>query len=220
MNKFVVYGIGDFADIVTDLIENSLQYSVEAYILDDEYYGNNLYHNGKVVSKIGNIVNEYPPEIYDVAIGFIGNHLFDLREKAFTLLNSYGYRLQNLIHPSAVISTPNLGLGNIILENCVIGYKAKLGDGNIMWSLSSINHHNIVGSFNNFSPGSSTSGNVTIGDHCFLGNNSTYKNKITIADYTLVGAGAYITHDTQPYSVYVPQKSICLEGKKGFDFNL
>lgn len=43
---------------------------------------------------------------------------------------------------------------------------------------------NIVGSFNNFSPGSSASGNVTMGDHCFLGNNSTYKNKITIADYT------------------------------------
>lgn len=126
-------------------------------------------------------------------------------------MKEFGYELENLIHPSAVISTSTIGFGNIILENCVIGYNVKMGNANIMWPLASINHHNIIGSFNNISPGTSTSGGVVIGNHCFLGNNSTYKNKVTVLDYTLVGAGAYISHDTESNGVYVPERSIKLD---------
>ncbi|MBD5103972.1 MAG: acetyltransferase [Ruminococcaceae bacterium] len=208
MKKFVVYGAGEFADIVSDLIERVLQYTVEAYILDDEYINAVNKYNGKEVVPASMIKEKFSPLEYDVAIGFIGKDMFNSRKRVFDLLKCYGYKIDNLIHPSAIISTSNIGDGNIILENCVIGYNVKFGNGNIMWPLSSANHHNIVGNFNNFAPGASTSGGVIIGNHCFLGNNSTYNNKVTVSDYTFVGAGAYIAKNTESYGVYVPEKSI------------
>lgn len=217
MKKFIVCGAGDFADIITDMIENVLDREVACYALDDEYYNISVY-NEKPTVPLSEILNKFPPEKYSAVIGFIGQDMYNSKERVFNLLSKMGYDLENLIHKSSTISSNNIGKGNIILENCVIGYGVKMGNGNIMWPLSAINHHNIVGSFNNFSPCSSTSGNVIIGSHCFLGNNSTYKNKVKIADYTLIGAGAYISHDTEPYDVYVPQQSVLLPNKKSTSF--
>lgn len=217
MKQFIVFGTGDFSDIVSDLIERVLKYQVAAYALDNEYYTPGLQYNNREVISISDISVRFSPDKYDVAIGFIGKDRFDCRESRYMLLKSLGYEMKNLFHPSAVISSDNIGCGNIILENCVIGYNASLGNCNIMWPLSAINHHNVVGSFNNISPGVSTSGGVTIGNHCFLGNNSTYKNKVIVSDYTLVGAGAYISHNTESNSVYVPMRSVKL-GKTSDEF--
>lgn len=210
MKQFVVCGIGDFSDIISDLIERVLKYNIVAYALDNEYYMPGLWNNNKEVIPVSDILKRFPPDQYDAAIGFIGRDRFENREKRYKMLKDFGYKVDNLIHPSAVISSNKIGNGNIILENCVIGWKASLGNGNIMWPLSSVNHHDIVGDFNNISPGVSTSGAVRIGSHCFLGNNSTYKNRVTVSDYTLVGAGAYISQDTESNSVYVPGRSVKL----------
>ena len=216
IKKIVICGTGEFSDIVTDLMERVLQGTVAAYVLDDEYITSSEY-NGKPVIALSKLKEEYPPEEYDAAIGFVGREMFNQRERVFHLLRNWGYKLENLIHPSAILSTEHIGCGNIIFENCVLGFHVQFGSGNIMWPLSAINHHGIIGDFNNISPGVSTSGDVTIGSHCFLGNNSTYKNKVMVADYTYVGAGAYIAGDTEAYSVYVPERSIRLD-KKSTDF--
>lgn len=219
MKKFIVYGAGDFADIVTNLIEDVLKREVISYVVNDDIYAFNN-HNGKPVVKLDDVVNLYPPNDYSAVIGFIGNDMRTSREKAFEAFFEMGYDLENLIHPTAAVSSAKLGKGNIILANSFIAFNSSIGNGNIVWQLAAIGYNNVIGSYNNISPHVSTSGNVTVGNHCFLGNNSTYKNKVIVSDYTLVGANAYISHDTLPYGVYVPQKSICLESKKSTDFNL
>jgi acetyltransferase-like isoleucine patch superfamily enzyme len=52
-----------------------------------------------------------------------------------------------------------------------------------------------------------------------LGVNSTIVHWIKVAKGTLVGAGAVITKNTEPDSVYVPAQSIKLD-KKSFEFKL
>lgn len=207
MKDFLVFGTGDFADIVSDLIKR-LGRNTAGYILDDAYVSSDSYNRLPVIPL--SRLKEYSTEKYSVAIGFIGGKMYTQRSEKFELIRSLGYELENLIHPSAVLSTDNIGVGNIILEGCILGFKVKMGDGNIMWPHSVVNHHGVIGSFNNLSPSMSTSGGVTIGSHCFLGNNSTYKNKVVVADYTLVGAGAYIAHNTEEYGVYVPERTVKL----------
>ena len=51
------------------------------------------------------------------------------------------------------------------------------------------------------------SGRVNVGEYCFLGVNATIRNAITIAPETLVGAGSIIMTDTEPKSVYVPERT-------------
>lgn len=218
MKPFIVFGTGDFSDIVTYLIENDLERKIAAYVLDDQFIidTHTTYHN-KPVIPLSKVESLYSPELYSVAIGFIGKNMFEQREEKFDFFYSRNYELENLIHPSAIMSNCKMGVGNIILENCVFGFSTKIENCNIAWPLVSINHHGTVGSFNNLSPSMSTSGGVKIGNNCFLGNNSTYKNKICVADYTLVGAGAYITHDTERFGVYVPQRTVQLK-KSSLDF--
>ena len=43
---------------------------------------------------------------------------------------------------------------------------------------------------------------------------------IIVKDGTLVGAGAYIAHTTDEWSVYTPPRTYKLEGKSSLDFKL
>jgi acetyltransferase-like isoleucine patch superfamily enzyme len=51
---------------------------------------------------------------------------------------------------------------------------------------------------------------TTIGDHVWIGGNATVQAGVTIATGTVVGAGAVVTGDTEPYSIVagVPARKI------------
>lgn len=210
MKDYIIFGTGTFSDLVTEVIENSLDGKVCAYVVDDEYMQSDM-HKGKDVVAVSKLVEKYKPERYKAVIGFVGGKMMEPRERVFNMLTELGYHMDNIIHPSAVISTNNIGYGNVILENCVLAHNVKFGNCNIMFPLSVINHDGVVGDFNNIAPCVSTSGTVTIGNHCFLGNNSTYKNRIHVSDYTFVGAGAYIIKNTEKYGVYTPVRTVKLD---------
>lgn len=54
-------------------------------------------------------------------------------------------------------------------------------------------------------------GQVHIGDHVFIGANTTILPGVTIGDYAVVGAGSIVTHDVPAKTVVagVPAKEIC-----------
>lgn len=210
MKKLVIFGTGDFADIVTDLAVRT-GFQVNGYLIDDEYYnGNENRKNGLPIVPFSQAGESFPAGEYGAAVGMIGQDMQTAREAVFNKLKGMGYELPNIVHPSAVIGSVAMGEGNIILEGCVLGFSAGIGNANIMWPLSAINHHGRAGSFNNFSPGATTAGGAVVGSHCFLGVNCSVNNRITVSDYTLAGAGTYIAKTTEPYGVYVPERAIKL----------
>ena len=54
-------------------------------------------------------------------------------------------------------------------------------------------------------------GQVHIGDHVFIGANTTILPGVTIGDYAVIGAGSIVTHDVPTRTVVagVPAKEIC-----------
>jgi acetyltransferase-like isoleucine patch superfamily enzyme len=48
------------------------------------------------------------------------------------------------------------------------------------------------------------SGGVSIEDQCFIGVNATIRDHISIGVGTIIGAGALVMKDTDPFSVYAP----------------
>lgn len=54
-------------------------------------------------------------------------------------------------------------------------------------------------------------GKITVGDHCFLGQNSMLMLGVTLGEYCIVGAGAVVTHSFPPHSVIAgnPARKIC-----------
>ena len=55
------------------------------------------------------------------------------------------------------------------------------------------------------------SGNVTIGDYCFVGVNATFRDGITVAPRCVIGAGALIMKDTEEGAVYAVRGTEPLE---------
>lgn len=217
MKDIVVFGTGDFSDIVSFVLEKKLGRTIAAYTVHSSYKMQDHY-NGKKLTSFETLCEEYPPQKYNVVMGFIGKHMFDQRAFVCETLWQLGYEMENVIDPSATVDTAQLGRGNIILANASIEAHCEVGDGNIIWQNVVLPHHNKVGSFNNLAPSVSLSGYSQVGNHCFVGNNVCVKNHVALHDYAYVGAGAYVSKDVMSKHVLVPHRSYELQEKNGFDF--
>lgn len=210
MNKYIIYGAGDFADIMRYYVENDLKEEVVCYTVN-RCYLDESYRNGLPVVPFENIEQLYEPEKHSMIIGIIARNMFRPRENAYRAIKAKGYGLPNIIHTTASIAPEMIGDANIIMDNSVIGPNCRIGNGNIIWPCVSIAHQNIVGDFNQFAGCASTVGMIEIGNHCFIGNNCTVNAKI--ADYTFIGAGTYIRKDTEEFGVYTTPREIKLNRK-------
>lgn len=215
--KIVVFGIGDFSDIVCFVAEHRLGQTISGFTVNEKYVKSDE-HKGRPLVPFERLEEYFPPEETDLYLGFISKKMFLDREEVFNSMKERGYRVLNLIHPSASVDTDEIGEGNIILQNCSVEHHCSLGNCNILWANVALPHHNKVGNFNNLAPSISLSGYSSIGNHCYIGNNSTIKNRIHIPDFAFVGAGSYITKPIEEKSVWVPHRSYPLEDKTSFDF--
>ena len=215
----IVFGTGDFADIVSYVMEKRLRYRIAAYTVSRVFLKDRvLSYQGKPLVEFETIEEQYPPEDYEFVIGMIGKKMFDQRSTLFNRIRKKGYDLPNVIDPRACVDTELIGKGNIILANVSIEKHCRIGSGNIIWQNVVMPHHNRVGSFNNLAPSVSLSGYSVVGNHCFIGNNVCIKNHVAIDDYAYIGAGSYVAHTVKTKEVLVPHPSYVLDGKTGFDF--
>lgn len=217
MRKLLVFGTGDFADVVSYVLETKLGRPIAAYTVHEKYLPASTYREKPLVA-FERIREMYPPREYDAVVGMIGKHMFDQREQIFVQLRQMGYRIPNVIDPSACVDTRRMGEGNIILANASIEAHCQIGKGNIIWQNVVMPHHNRLGSFNNLAPSVSLSGYSKVGNHCFVGNNVCLKNRVELSDYVFVGAGTYVAQSIASKKVMVPYRSYELTGKTGFDF--
>lgn len=213
----VVFGTGDFSDIVSFILEKKQNRTIAAYTVDAKYKTQDQY-NGKPLIAFETICDIYPSKQYSIVIGFIGKQMFNQRSAIVEKILELGYELENVIDSSAAVDTTNIGYGNIILANASIEAHCEVGNCNIIWQNVVMPHHNKVGSFNNLAPSVSLSGYSQVGSHCFVGNNVCVKNRVVIHDYAYIGAGSYVSKDVASEHVLVPHRSYELENKSGFDF--
>ena len=219
MKKIIMFGIGDFSDILYHIITEKLRRRVVAYTVESDYLKKGcMTYNGHVLVPFDTLEKMYSPEDHAVVIGMIGKRMFRQRENIRNHILAKGYSLPNIIDPSAQVDTRDMKEGNIILANSSIEAHCRIGSCNIIWQNVVLPHHNVVGSFNNLAPSVSLSGYSRIGSHCFVGNNVSVKNKTEIEDYSYIGAGAYISSPVKSYTVMVPPRSYELKENSVFDF--
>lgn len=218
MQKVVIFGLTQFAELMTLFLKDSKEYQVCGYTVNQTYIGVNTFE-GLPVVPFEEVENYFPPHQFDMFICMGYNQMNQSRKITFDCAKAKGYHIATYIHPSAIVLSP-MGEGCIVMEGAVIGAYCKIGKSNIFWPASHVAHHTEVNNFNFFTISVAVAGNIHIGDYCFFGNNCTIRNGITIGDRTLVGAGCYISSDTMSDSVHVPARSVCLEGKKSIEMKL
>lgn len=218
MKKVIIFGLTDLSVRISHHIFQDSQYEIVAYTVEREYMQEQFL--GKPVVPFERVEEYYPPDLFDMLICVGYTNMNMVRERIFLTAKEKGYRIMTYIHPTATVFAESIGEETIVFPRAIIDQFVKIGAMNIFEIGTLVGHHSIIGDFNFFAGASVLAGNVTIGSNCFLSVNSTIKNRISIGDYTLVGAGCYVSKDTDPYSVQVPVRSITLVGKNSLDMKL
>lgn len=220
MKDIIIAGASDFAKLMLYYVTEYTDRRVCGFAVEEKYLdSDNQRMEGMPVLPLEALTDRYSAEDYEILIGVGHSQMGNVRKKLFEKCKSMGYQFATFIHPTAVIAgNAEIGEGTIILEKSLIQPFCKIGKANLLWDDVCIAHNSVLGDYNTLSGTAGVSGNVTIGNNCYIGKHSMIFDKIKIADYTLVGAGAYAKYNTNPYDVIVPARSVTLEGKKSTDY--
>lgn len=112
----------------------------------------------------------------------------------------------NLIDPSLFLvdkETFEIGIGNIIQNDCMISCDVKIGDFNLINDHVVVGHDNTIGNFNGLMPGAHLSGGIAIGDGNLLGVASVVLQGMTIGDGVTLGANSVLMTQPRDNSTYL-----------------
>ena len=100
-----------------------------------------------------------------------------------------------LIHPNALRGSGanQFGRGCILTAGVVLTAGIALGDFTILNLATTIGHDVTTGAFTSIMPQCSISGNVKLGNGCFIGAGARILQGISLGDNCVVGAGAVVT---------------------------
>ena len=125
------------------------------------------------------------------------------RKEKTNLLGRIGYRFINAISPTAYISRyAILGVGIAAMPGAVVNAAAKISDGVIVNTNSSVDHDCVIGAFAHVGPGASIAARVNVGEGVFLGAGTCVIPGIGIGGWNHCGAGAVSFKLSWPRSPY------------------
>lgn len=202
MKNVIIFGTGNFAELIYLYLTRDKQYNVSAFTVNQEFLKEDRFLDLPVIPFEG-IQNRYPPTEYLMFIALGYTDMNKKRERVFQKAKNMGYNLLSYIHPSTkTLEGFEMGENCFVFENNVIQPFVKFGDDVIVWSNNVISHHTTIHDHCFIVSHVAIAGNVVIEPNCFLGINSTIRNGVKIARECVIGAGAVILQDTKEREVY------------------
>ncbi len=219
MARVIVFGTGDVAQIVAYYFETDSNHEVVAFTVDRDYLTTATYE-GRPVVPFEEVENHFPPSKHHMFIALSYADMNRLRARKFVQAKAKGYQLISYVSSRCTyLSKFPPGENCLIFEDNTIQPFVRIGDNVVLWSGNHIGHHSIIHPHNFISSHVVVSGRCEVGSYCFIGVNATLGHGVQVGEGALIGAGSVVTRDVEPWSVYVPPRSVRLESKKSTDFN-
>jgi sugar O-acyltransferase (sialic acid O-acetyltransferase NeuD family) len=198
MNKLIIFGTS-YLDVikVTDAINRERPaWEVLGFINDlPEFKGRSFL--GYPVLGTRDVIERYceQKDVY-----FINNISSSMANRAAVgeVLDSYGCRYTNLIHPRIDTKYAEIGTGCIMPEGTTIGGQTKIGNHVLTRLNSTVSHDVVVGNYVHIGPGATISGNARVEDGALIGAGATVMFNRVVGEGSTVGAGAVVTKDVPP----------------------
>ena len=126
-----------------------------------------------------------------ITLGSVGNPA--KRVKLFNMVQEMGFKIPNVIDPSAVVSiNASLAEGIFVGRNAVVNAGAKLGTCAIINTGAIVEHDCEVGAFAHIATGAVLCGGVCVGQHTHIGAGSVIRQSIEIGEDSVIGAGSVV----------------------------
>lgn len=214
MNKVVIFGLQDFAELAHYYLEHDTLFEVVAFTVNKQYIPVDSIFRGLPVVPFEELTEFYPPSEFDLFAPMSPKQMNRIRERVYLEGKSKGYTFISYVSSKASLFHTKIGENCFVLEDNTIQPFTSIGNNVVLWSGNHIGHHSQIKDHVTFTSQVVLSGHCTVESYSFFGVNATIRDGITIAEGTLVGMGATITKDTKPWSVYVGASATLLEGKE------
>ena len=203
MADVVIFGTRDLASLAHFYLKSDSPHRVVGFTVHREYLPDSGDFESLPVVPFEELESRFPPDAVSAFAPLSHRRMNRLREEVYRELKERGYSLISYVSSRATHfpGTP-IGENCFVLEDNTIQPFASVGNNVILWSGSHVGHHSVIGDHVFFAPHAVASGHCTIESHCFLGVNSTIRDQITLGQGTLVGMGAIIARNTEPWTIY------------------
>jgi len=203
MDKVIIFGIGDIAEIAHYYLSQEDKYKIVAFTVDKEFIEFDSF-KGLPVVEFEAIEKRFPPSEFKIFIPLSYTKINKLREQKFLEGKAKGYDFISYISPNATIAkNAKIGENCFIFEDNTIQPFVTIEDNCILWSGNHIGHHSTIKANCFIASQVVVSGGVEIGKNTFIGVNATLRDHIKIGQSNVIGAGALILGDTEDNKVYM-----------------
>jgi len=197
MKELVMVGGGGHAKVLLEILLRSKAYKIvgltdpKAELIHQKVLGVPVMGNDQVLPELRRVGVKYA----FVGIGSVGRN-FARRAATYEKLKRLGFKLPNIIHPTAVIAQGvRLGAGNAILAKAIINAGVCLGNNTIINSGAIIEHDCMIADHVHVATGAMLAGGVEIGEASHIGIGAIIKQGVRIGKNVVVGAGAVVIED-------------------------
>ncbi len=147
---------------------------------------------------------------------FVGIGLNDRRLEIARRLQSAGWTLPSLIHPSAIVDpTVVVGDGTLVAPGAVVNIDAVIGFACIINTGASVDHDCRVEDGCHVAPGARLCGTVRLGARCMVGAGAVVIPETTVGAGATIGAGATVIRDVAANDVVVGVPARSVRREKG-----
>ena len=205
---YAIIGAGGYGREIMPLARAFLNPSLSAgeselfFVVEGEIPSREV--NGFPVLSMENFL-ALPGELhFNVAIG-----ASEVRERIAYLCEGRGASPFQVIAENVVIMDGNeIGSGAVLSPFVTVTSNAKIGKYFHANIYSYVAHDCVIGDFVTFAPSVRCNGNVSIGDHAYIGTGAIIKpgkagTPLVIGEGAIVGMGAVVTKDVAPYSTVI-----------------
>lgn len=197
MDNLILIGAGGHSRVIIDAIKSNfgwVNYRING-IIDINYNDKSNKTPIFDIPIIGGFeqINQFDKNITSIIISIGDNNL---RKQYFNEVKNKGFKLQTIIHRTAIVSKySNIGYGTFINAGAIVNADCKIGDNVIINTGSIIEHECKIGDNVHIAPGVKLAGRINIGNDTFVGIGSVIIQNINIGNNVLIGAGSVVTKD-------------------------
>jgi sugar O-acyltransferase (sialic acid O-acetyltransferase NeuD family) len=203
MTRVVIFGTRENSSLAHFYLRHDSDHEPVAFTLDAEHVGGVREFEGLPVVEFERLEDIYPPSDFTFFAPLSPQNMNRMREAVFLRAKEKGYECISYISSKAtVFPYAKIGENCFILEDNTIQPFTTIGDNVVLWSGNHIGHHGTIGDHVFFTSHVVLSGRCVVESYTFFGVNATIRDGLRIAEGTLVGMGASVTRDTEPWGVY------------------
>jgi sugar O-acyltransferase (sialic acid O-acetyltransferase NeuD family) len=213
LEKVIIFGTGDIAQIARYYFKIDSDYDVVAFTVNEAYLKEKTFE-GLSVHPFENIEKQFPPATFKMFIALSYSNLNTVREQKYNEAKAKGYQLVSYISSKCTyLSQYQPGDNCFVFEDNTIQPFVRIGNNVTLWSGNHIGHHSVLHDHIFISSHVVVSGHCEVRSNTFIGVNAALHNNVIVERKNIIASGAIIAHNTSEGDVWVPEKSKLLATK-------